>query len=427
MRGRRREAGVRGAGMESAGPAPRRRHRHIILNCEDAEKWKGYEELFARTFDPDATLAGSAGSTRKWEYYNCSKMDIPEDSDASAASIAAVIVTGSHHNCVEDIDWVVATCAFLRRVVDSGARVLGVCFGCQLLGRALGGRVDRNPSARFVLGTERIRPTPALYARRDFAEAVRASADGAEGLREVRAALAAGPAAGARPGACLRVLESHGYQVVELPPGATLLASSASTRSELWTLEGGGRHVLAMQFHPELWPEIIAEKIGPALVRNGTMTAGEVAAADAGMFAEDGFDSAIVVHMSRAFLGLAREGPLESPKSVTINSSMDSLFSAVSDAVDAELALVKHDYELVARMNKMAATKYQEMADFTAGLCQFASTLSLKISKFSEYEGVVEEMEQQLVDLEAVVGQLDMCTGRLEAKLRSATMPVAAS
>jgi len=403
------------------------RHRYIILNCEDAEKWNGYGELFARTFDPDAAAPGSSGSSRKWEIYNCSKNDIPESSDALVAKIAAVIVTGSHHNCVEDIDWVVAACAFLRRAIDSGARVLGVCFGCQLLGRALGGRVDRNPSMKFVLGTERIRPSPALYGREDFVEAVRASASDAENLGDIRSVLTCAPeevaeAAKARPGAHLKVLESHGYQVVDLPPGATLLASSESTRNEMWTIAGEGRHVLAMQFHPELWPEIIAEKIGPCLVRTGTMTADEVASVDRGMFSEKRFDSSVVVHMSRSFLGLTREHPSESPNSVSINSSMNNLFNAVSDAVDAELAVVKHDYELVARMNKMAATKYQEMADFTSGLCQFASSLSLKVSKFSEYESVVEDMEQQLVDLEAVVGQLDMCTGRLEAKLRSASV-----
>jgi len=39
------------------------------------------------------------------------------------------------------------------------------------LARALGGRVGRNPSGRFVVGCERLELTKALASRRDFARA----------------------------------------------------------------------------------------------------------------------------------------------------------------------------------------------------------------------------------------------------------------
>ena len=51
---------------------------------------------------------------------------------------------------------------------------------------------------------------------------------------------------GARP---LYALESHGDCVTALPPGAVLLASSATAAVELWAL---GDTLLASQCHPEL-------------------------------------------------------------------------------------------------------------------------------------------------------------------------------
>ena len=396
----RERVGGRGREMEKT--------RYVVLNCEDAEKWKGHEELFVRTFDPSASAVGSKAAARKWEVFNCCEMQVPKPEEAH--TVAVVLITGSRHDCWRDEAWILAACDFVRAAVDAGARTLGVCFGCQLLGRALGGTVGRNPSSKFVLGLERIVPTPALFARRDFAEAVCSSRTDTDNVRALRAALASTSTASSSTH--LKVLESHGDQVVVPPPGATLLASSSSTEYELWAIETETKHVLAMQFHPELWPAIVMEKIAPAIQKNGKLNAEEVAHAARELDANS-LDSSIIVAMARDFLGF-RDSHTPSG---TISQKMDNLFCAVSDAVDAELALVRHDYELVGRMNAMAAQKYNEMADFTAQLSQFASSIAIKMNKFTQYEGVVTEMEQQLFDLEAIVTQLDSHTSRLEAKI----------
>lgn len=41
--------------------------------------------------------------------------------------------------------WLVAEKSYLRRALDGGSRVLGVCLGAQILANCLGGRVRRNP------------------------------------------------------------------------------------------------------------------------------------------------------------------------------------------------------------------------------------------------------------------------------------------
>ncbi len=45
----------------------------------------------------------------------------------------------------DSLPWVAAEMDMLRRALDDGAGVLGVCFGGQLLARALGGTVSRSP------------------------------------------------------------------------------------------------------------------------------------------------------------------------------------------------------------------------------------------------------------------------------------------
>lgn len=45
----------------------------------------------------------------------------------------------------DDVPWIAAEMDMLRRALDCGAGVLGVCFGGQILARALGGTVSRSP------------------------------------------------------------------------------------------------------------------------------------------------------------------------------------------------------------------------------------------------------------------------------------------
>jgi GMP synthase-like glutamine amidotransferase len=145
----------------------------------------------------------------------------------------------------------------------------------QVLAEALGGRVGRNPSGRFVLGVERVAPTRQLARLPEFErivmraldqqqkadhqqqqqqerqqEEVEAGSTGGVGLASAGDG-GGGPQLAANAsacGACFRVLESHGDQILELPPGAVALASSGSAAYELWAL---GDRLIAFQFHSE--------------------------------------------------------------------------------------------------------------------------------------------------------------------------------
>jgi len=138
-----------------------------------------------------------------------SELAIPDD-------VAGVIVTGSASSVTERAPWMLRTEALLRDLVRREVPVLGVCFGHQLLGAALGGRVERNPRGREIgtVDVEVLVQDPLL-----------------EGLPGRFAANA-----------------THMDSVTVLPPGATLLARSAL---EPHAAVRFGAAAWGVQFHPE--------------------------------------------------------------------------------------------------------------------------------------------------------------------------------
>lgn len=77
----------------------------------------------------------------------------------SAAGLSGLVLLGSNHSANdEQLPWVAAELALLRDAVARDVPVLGHCFGGQLLARALGARVQRNPLAQ--IGWCRLWATP---------------------------------------------------------------------------------------------------------------------------------------------------------------------------------------------------------------------------------------------------------------------------
>ena len=143
----------------------------------------------------------------------------------SRSSIDGVVVTGSASSVTERAAWMLRAEAWLRDVVAAEIPVLGICFGHQLLGQALGGEVTRNPRGREI-GTVR-----ATLAR---------EADGDplfEGL-----------------GRAIDVNATHVDTVAALPPGATVLAR---TELEPHACFRVGPTAWGVQFHPEIDGDVI--------------------------------------------------------------------------------------------------------------------------------------------------------------------------
>ena len=129
------------------------KRRMSYFNCEDLPKWSGaYETFILPNFRQDA-------SSEAWSHIAVASGDELPPHD----SVDAVLISGSHY-CVRDgPPFQDALAEWVRVAVVTGyPRVMGVCYGAQLIAHALGGRVGANPGGAFVIGAEALRPTLAL-------------------------------------------------------------------------------------------------------------------------------------------------------------------------------------------------------------------------------------------------------------------------
>jgi GMP synthase-like glutamine amidotransferase len=154
----------------------------------------------------------------------------------------AYVVTGSRLDAVAQEPWILALGDFLRRAHEAATPAVGICFGHQLIAHALGGRVER--------------------AEEGWGVGVHAA--------EITAAI--------RPPDVphrFRLLLSHQDQVLALPEGAELLATSG--HAPIAAFQVGS--LLGFQGHPEFSPRFAAalmdrraDRIGAEVIADARRT-----------------------------------------------------------------------------------------------------------------------------------------------------------
>ncbi len=55
----------------------------------------------------------------------------------------AWVITGSKHGVYEDFDWIAPLENCVRKLIASGQPTIGICFGHQIMAKAMGGRVEK--------------------------------------------------------------------------------------------------------------------------------------------------------------------------------------------------------------------------------------------------------------------------------------------
>lgn len=83
-----------------------------------------------------------------------------------AHDYCGIVVLGSNHGANEQLRWIEQEHCLLQSALAGGVPVLGHCFGAQMLARAMGARVWRNPCAN--IGWSRVWVTPHAQARMDL-------------------------------------------------------------------------------------------------------------------------------------------------------------------------------------------------------------------------------------------------------------------
>jgi len=181
--------------------------------------------------------------------------DFPTEGEA----FDGYIITGSPCGVYEQLDWMVE----LGELTKEQVPVVGICFGHQLLAHAFGGKVEKSPKGRG-LGLRSID----IVQGREWMEPFKSS---------------------------VSMYFSHQDQVVELPSGAELLATSAFCPNEMFQL---GPRVLGMQGHPEFKRASAVE----AIERHQALVSEETAALALSSIDETSPDSELLARWIRNFL-----------------------------------------------------------------------------------------------------------------------------
>jgi len=162
--------------------------------------------------DYPAMFADMLGAGFEIENFDVTSGVLPQQ-----AGHHAYLITGSPAGAYEELPWIQPLMSFIRAA--DGARIVGICFGHQIMAEALGGKVEKSAKG-WGVGLQRydvVRREPWM--------------DGATSIAE--------PA-------------SHQDQVVIQPPGTEITVASSFTpfAGLAWT----DRSAISFQFHPEFSP-----------------------------------------------------------------------------------------------------------------------------------------------------------------------------
>jgi glucosinolate gamma-glutamyl hydrolase len=167
----------------------------------------------------------------EWISYNVVDDQFP--SDEEIRSFDGILLSGSKHDAHANDPWIQK----LRKLVVDCAtnfqdkKIVGICFGHQLIANALGG-VSGRSNCGWEVGIKHIQVSDRFkQIFNDYQEVL-------NGMQ----------------GNSFKILEVHQDQVLELPDGAELLASSANTKVEMFSW---GKNVLCVQGHPEFNEQIV--------------------------------------------------------------------------------------------------------------------------------------------------------------------------
>lgn len=206
-----------------------------ILQCDSVApelhpEFGDYPDMFQ-------TLLAAGGPPVMFTVYDLTRGQFP----AALDECDAWLFTGSKWSAYDPDDWIVRAHEFVRALHAERRPMVGVCFGHQLVARALGGEVAQ-AQVGWGVGVH----TARMAAQQDWMEPRREA---------------------------LPLLVSHQDQVLRPPEGATVLASHAFCPYDMLQV---GEHVLTLQGHPEFEPGYVRalierrrEVIGEPTAREG--------------------------------------------------------------------------------------------------------------------------------------------------------------
>lgn len=204
----------------------------LFLAAKDSdyvqEVYGGYFNVFVAAF-------GEEGE--RWDLFRVVEGDFPDLNELHKYD--GFVVSGSPHDAYGNEKWILQLCFMLQTLDAMHKKILGICFGHQVLCRSLGGKVGKAYTG-WDVGLRRVRIandlTPCSFL---------------EDLGEI-------------PGS-LSIIECHRDEVWEVPIGAEVIGFSDKTGVEMFAI---GDHILGIQGHPEYTKDILCNLIDRLLNNN---------------------------------------------------------------------------------------------------------------------------------------------------------------
>ena len=181
-----------------------------ILKCDRVtdifvEEHGQYPEMFA-------ALLKSVDPGIKFTVFDAEQGNLPTDIHA----VDAYLITGSRHGVNDGFSWIDQLEEFIRTLHAAKKKVIGICFGHQLIAKALGGKVIKSPKGWGVGISQNT-----VVSHKEWMNPLSKQ---------------------------FNILVSHQDQVVDLPLGAEVLASSDFCPFYMMQI---GSHFFTIQGHPE--------------------------------------------------------------------------------------------------------------------------------------------------------------------------------
>ncbi|KAJ5893635.1 hypothetical protein N7495_005326 [Penicillium taxi] len=207
--------------------------RIAILECDTPlpkidSQYNGYWGVFKTLLEASAEALGQPDRLDPDTGLDITKWDVVTRQEyPNMEDVDAVLLTGSKHDSYEDVPWINRLVEFTQKVLDQDrVRLIGICFGHQIVGRALGARVGKSDQGWEIAVCDM-----------DLTE------EGKKlfGLEKIR------------------IQQMHQDIVQTCPPNIVLLGSSP--RCAVQGLYSPG-HFVTVQGHPEFTGEIETEIIG---------------------------------------------------------------------------------------------------------------------------------------------------------------------
>ncbi|XP_015081895.1 gamma-glutamyl peptidase 3-like [Solanum pennellii] len=224
----------------------------LLLAAKDSEYVKkmygGYFNVFVEAF-------GDEEFGEKWDLFRVVDDEFPEMDQL--INYDGFVISGSPFDAYGNEHWILKLCILLQNLYFMQKKVLGICFGHQVLCRALGGKVGKANNG-WDIGLRK------LNIVKDFS-----THSFLKDLDEIPLALS--------------IIECHQDEVWEVPKGAEIVAISEKTNVEMFTM---GDHILGIQGHPEYTKDIVSNLID-RLLSNGSIQSEFAEAAKSKLYKAD--------------------------------------------------------------------------------------------------------------------------------------------